>query len=197
MTYPPEPGWERRPPHDEWTPMPPTDPPGGPEGGHGQVYGQSPFGAASDPYPSDQYGQNPYAQSQYPQNPYGQNPYGQNQYPQNQYPQAYGQYAGYQNPYGYGATMRPETDGRAIASLICGVLSLPLAFMCSGLGLPLPIVAVVLGFLARRDIENSGGLKTGSGMALAGIITGAVGIVLMLLMLTVLGVSIADDFAAA
>ena len=45
------------------------------------------------------------------------------------------------------------------------------------LSIPVGIAAVVLGFMARRDIEQSGGTQSGSGMGLAGIITGALAIV--------------------
>jgi hypothetical protein len=53
----------------------------------------------------------------------------------------------------------------AIASLVCGIVG---CFTITA------IVAIVLGFVARNQIEKSGGTQQGSGMALAGIILGFV-----------------------
>jgi len=51
----------------------------------------------------------------------------------------------------------------AIASLVCGIVG---CFTITA------IVAIVHGFVARNQIEKSGGTQQGSGMALAGIILG-------------------------
>jgi hypothetical protein len=64
----------------------------------------------------------------------------------------------------------PGNNSKAVASLVTGVLSL---FCC---GFVLGVVAIVLGFMARGEIEKSQGLQGGSGLALAGIVTGALGI---------------------
>ncbi|WP_187585107.1 DUF4190 domain-containing protein [Gordonia sp. OPL2] len=202
MTYPEDP--HRRQPSDgEWSDVPPVDP----YGSSDPVYGRSPFGQSPPnpdaPYPGQPYPNAPYPNQQYPnQQPYPNQPYPNAPYPNQQYGQAYGAaahggqpYAG--QPFGVPGAMTPQTDGRATASLICGVLSLPLVLFCSGLAVPIPIVAVVLGVLARRDIANSGGLRTGAGMALAGIITGAVALVLMVIVLVFLGFSVAADLAHA
>ena len=69
-----------------------------------------------------------------------------------------------------GPSAVPANNSKATASLILGVLSL---FCC---GFVLGVVAIVLGVLARGEIERSQGLQGGSGLALAGIITGALGI---------------------
>jgi len=61
----------------------------------------------------------------------------------------------------------PSNDGKAIASLVLGILSLVACF-----GALTGIPAVVLGVMARRDIKNSGGTIGGDGLALGGIITG-------------------------
>jgi thiol-disulfide isomerase/thioredoxin len=63
----------------------------------------------------------------------------------------------------------PPTDTKATISLILGIFSM----VCMGFVAGVP--AIVLGVLARRDSERSGGMVGGSGVALAGIITGAVG----------------------
>jgi hypothetical protein len=59
-------------------------------------------------------------------------------------------------------------------ALIFGILSLPLAFCCSFLGVPLGVAAVVLGVLGIR--KAAAGLATNRGMALAGLIWGGIGV---------------------
>jgi hypothetical protein len=61
----------------------------------------------------------------------------------------------------------PQNDGKAIASLVLGILSLVGCF-----GALAGIPAIVLGFMSRRDIARSGGTMGGDGLALGGIITG-------------------------
>ncbi len=80
----------------------------------------------------------------------------------------------------------------AMPAMVLGILSLcllPLACFC-GFGefivIPLGIVAVVLGFMARGRIAASQGTLGGSGKALAGIITGGTGLGIAI----VLGVAI-------
>ncbi len=158
---------------DEWSSLPPASPYDFPgmtaPGAQAPSNGQSPYG------PPAPYGQPPFG----PPVPYGQPPYG---------PPPYGT----PMPMGYTVWARRDTDGRAVASLICGVLSLVLGFMCVGLAIPVPIVAVVLGVLARRDIAASGGRTAGSGMAVVGIVTGAIGIVVALFFLVFFGMAIAN-----
>ena len=78
--------------------------------------------------------------------------------------------------YGADAPSTPKTNGFAIASLILGIIP------CTGIT---SIVAIVLGFIARNQIEQSGGTQQGSGMALAGIILGFVWIGLSFVQLAV------------
>jgi len=61
-----------------------------------------------------------------------------------------------------------RTSGLAIASLVTGLLF----WACVVPG----IVAIVLGHLALESIDDSGGAKSGRGMAIAGIVLGWVGI---------------------
>jgi hypothetical protein len=61
----------------------------------------------------------------------------------------------------------------AIASLVCGLLWL------WGVG---GILAIVFGVIARRQIRCSGGEESGDGLAIAGIVLGALGLVVPLLM---------------
>jgi len=81
--------------------------------------------------------------------------------------------APYAAPYAAPGAGGPRNNGMAIASMVCGIAGFPLLCACL-LGLPAGIAAVVLGFIARRQIRESAGRETGDGMALAGIICGFV-----------------------
>jgi hypothetical protein len=67
--------------------------------------------------------------------------------------------------YGARAPSTSKTNGFAIASLVLGIIP------CTGIT---SILAIVFGFIARNQIQQSGGRQQGSGMALAGIILGFV-----------------------
>ena len=67
-------------------------------------------------------------------------------------------------------------SGLAIGSLVCGILSL----LCC-MSIVAGPAAIVLGVMARREIDRSGGRLGGRGMALAGIIMGSIGAALGLL----------------
>ena len=64
-------------------------------------------------------------------------------------------------------TPPPQNDGKAIASLVLGILSIVGCF-----GALAGIPAVILGFMSKRDIARSGGTLGGDGMAIGGIVTG-------------------------
>jgi hypothetical protein len=135
-----------------------------PPPGNSDPFGQQP---AQDPYaqqqpPAPQYGQ-PYAQQQ----PYGQ-PYAQQQ--------PYGQPYAQQYP-AYGAPMTDpnKQNGLAIGAMSTGIASIVLA-CCGVVGGIAGVAAIVLSILANKQISERGG--RGKGMALTGIITGAVGIVI-------------------
>ena len=69
---------------------------------------------------------------------------------------------GMPNPYAF----RPPTDGKAIASMVFGILGI-LCFW-GVFGVP----AVILGHLAKSSIDRSTGRLKGEGMAMAGLIMG-------------------------
>ena len=81
--------------------------------------------------------------------------------------------------------MQTKNNSLAIASMICGIVSLPIN-CCYGAGLPVSLAAVILGFIARKQINESGGSQDGQGMALAGIIVGFVSMVMVILGLILL-----------
>jgi len=69
-----------------------------------------------------------------------------------------------------------ETDGKAVGSLILGILSI------FPLGLLAAIPAIILGHISRSSIARSMGRLKGEGMALAGLIMGycSIGLVLLI-----------------
>lgn len=60
-----------------------------------------------------------------------------------------------------------RTNGMAVASLILGIVWI------WGVG---SIVALILGYSAKAQIDRSGGTESGRGMAVAGIVLGWIGI---------------------
>ena len=66
-----------------------------------------------------------------------------------------------------------KTSGLAIASLVCGVLS----FFTIGMT---AIPAVICGHLALGSIRRSGGLRTGGGLAVAGLACGYFGFIFLI-----------------
>ncbi|MER6947801.1 DUF4190 domain-containing protein [Nonomuraea sp. NPDC000554] len=175
-----------------------------PGGGYGQQppsgggYGQQPpsgggYGHGQQPPSGGGYGQQPVSNGGYGQQPpsgsygYGQQPpsggaYGQQ--PASGYNQAYGEgaygqqgygQAGYgQQGYGYGAPAAPRsTNGMAVASLVLGILGLVLCGFTS-------IPGAVLGHVAVNRIKKTG--EQGHGMAVGGLVTSYITIVLWLLM---------------
>jgi hypothetical protein len=69
----------------------------------------------------------------------------------------------------------PPTSTKATLSLVLGLVGL----LCCGLLAGIP--AILLGFAARKEVKDSGGAVTGDGLALGGIITGAIAVLWSLL----------------
>ncbi|MET0928947.1 MAG: DUF4190 domain-containing protein, partial [Aeromicrobium sp.] len=79
-------------------------------------------------------------------------------------------------------------------SMIVGIASLVLGLFC-GLLIVGSVVAIVLGFVARGEINRSQGTQKGSGQALTGIITGFVLIALFILAVVLYATGVVDyDF---
>lgn len=100
----------------------------------------------------------PYGQQYYGQQPYGQEPYGQ-------------------PPYNNQFNNKPEKkNGLGITSMILGIVGLVLGCCgCYYLSIPLGIASIILGIISMRKKETT------RGFAIAGIITGSIGIVLTLI----------------
>ena len=76
------------------------------------------------------------------------------------------------------AVVYPTTNGLAVASLVAGFL---------WLGWFGSILAVIFGHLSLSQIKNSGGRETGTGLAVAGLVLGYMGVATLLLFLAVAG----------
>lgn len=96
---------------------------------------------------------------------------------------------------------KPTSNSLAVVSLGLGILSLASIF-CGGLliGIPTSIGAIVTGVIARNQIKQSEGTQTGSGLAIAGIVLGILGVVavavpiLIITVLALFGPAIGDIF---
>lgn len=146
----------------------------------------------SAPQPPPAYGQQPpvYGQPAYGQQPpaYGQAPYGQAGYGQPAYGQPdYGQPAYGQPTYGY--PVRPTQNGKALWSMIAGIVSIVFCV----LGLFIGPAAIVLSVIGKREIVASQGRQTGAGMATAGLVTGIIGTVIWAAYICLVAIGIAVD----
>jgi hypothetical protein len=78
-----------------------------------------------------------------------------------------------------------QTSNLAIISLIAGIVSwVLLPFIAS-------LIAVITGHMAKKEIKNSNGMRSGNGMATAGLILGYVNLGLGLCVCLVVGVMLA------
>ena len=90
----------------------------------------------------------------------------------------------------YDPVVKGKTSPLAIISLVTGILSilamlLGLCIPCGFriIGLILGIAAAIMGFMAKKKIDESMGALGGRGLAIGGLISGLVGAVLCLLLL--------------
>jgi competence protein ComGC len=84
-----------------------------------------------------------------------------------------------------------KNSGLAICSLVLGILSVTCLWVISA------IPAVICGHLAQSRIKASGGKLSGSGLALAGLITGYVSIALSLVVIPMLVAIAIPNFVKA
>ncbi|MGI5357758.1 DUF4190 domain-containing protein [Streptomyces sp. CA-252508] len=166
-----------RPPRDRVDP-PPYQPPARPPGVHDQPTVTSVPGAGTGelpPPPTAPGGPGPSAPGPYGY-PAATPPGGTYGYPAATPPAGTYGYPGYP---GYGAYGQPgwqpaPSNGMGIAALVLGIVSVVL-FCMWGFGIVPGILALVFGVLGRKKVQR--GEADNHGVALAGIILGAVGIV--------------------
>ena len=75
---------------------------------------------------------------------------------------------------------QPQTSGKAIGSLICGIINI----------FPLSVVAIILGHLSLSEIKKSAGRLTGQGLAIAGLVLGYLGVVAIPFILIIAAIAI-------
>src|SRR6266851_3718571 len=73
-----------------------------------------------------------------------------------------------------------ETSGKAVASLICGIISI----------FPFCVAAIILGHIAVSQIGKSAGRLTGKGVAIAGLVLGYLGLVAIPFILIIAAIAI-------
>ncbi|MBA2556513.1 MAG: DUF4190 domain-containing protein [Chloroflexi bacterium] len=76
----------------------------------------------------------------------------------------------------------PHNNGYAVASLVLGI------FWIWGVG---SLLALIFGYKSKSEIDRSGGMQTGRGMAVAGIVLGWIGLAGITL-IVILGVALAS-----
>lgn len=91
-------------------------------------------------------------------------------------------------PGGYpGYWQGPRQNQMALWSMILGITGVVLALCCQ-IGGILGIPAIILGIIGRSEITRANGTQTGGGMAIAGIVTGAVSVLLAVSIFVLLAV---------
>jgi len=76
------------------------------------------------------------------------------------------------------AGMRPPpSTALALAAMVCGILSIPGMFLCYS-GVFFGIAGIAMGIVARKRVRANPDIFGGDGLALAGIVCGAIGIAL-------------------
>ena len=83
----------------------------------------------------------------------------------------------------------PPTDGLSIAALVLGILATITCYFGGFFGIP----AVICGHLSLKKIKHSPTPLGGKGMAIAGLITGYIGIALSILFILLIAIGIASD----
>ncbi|MEW5813191.1 MAG: DUF4190 domain-containing protein [Actinomycetota bacterium] len=111
-----------------------------------------------------------------PPPPYGPSPYGP---PPGSYPPPYyGGYSGYPGP----PPASAPKNGLGTAALILAIIGVVLCWSIAG-GIVLGLSAVIIGFLARGRVKR--GEATNGGVAIAGIVLGAVAIIAALVFIPI------------
>jgi len=85
--------------------------------------------------------------------------------------------------------MFQTTDGLSIAALVLGIIATITCYFGGFFGIP----AVICGHLSLKKIKHSPTPLGGKGMAIAGLITGYIGIALSILFILLIAIGIASD----
>jgi hypothetical protein len=143
-------------------------------------YRQDEQAPGADSYPrADEYQENPekYRQNNWQQNyntqGYNQQNYNHNQQGYNYGPQDYGQQGYDQQYYGQAEQQKPNNIGFGLTSMILGILSLLL--FCSCVNYILAVLAIIFGIIQLVKYQNRG-------MAIAGLVTAGLSILLATIM---------------
>jgi len=91
--------------------------------------------------------------------------------------------------------IQPKNSGLAIWSLVLGILGLVLLLVCVGPLFAIP--GVICGHLAHSRIKRSGGMLTGGGLALGGLITGYITIALGVFLIPLMAAIAIPNFVKA
>lgn len=150
-----------------------------------EPFSQTPFNNPSSPrfddFASSDYGAPSAPPFREPESSFNQSPFGNASANQTEWMPPPAPVSGWQNQNLDGITpfQSPVIQGQdktlAIVSLVCGILSLTCCGPVTG------IVALVTGFIAKNKIDAEPLHYTGRGMALAGMITGGISILLTIL----------------
>jgi Domain of unknown function (DUF4190)/Protein of unknown function (DUF2510) len=82
------------------------------------------------------------------------------------------------------APVQTKSNGFAIASMVLGILWI------YWLG---SILALVFGYVAKNQIDRSGGRQSGRGMAIAGIVLGWIGIAILVLVIVFVATGVSSE----
>jgi hypothetical protein len=99
--------------------------------------------------------------------------------------------SGYASPGAYGNPLNPETNAWAIIALVCGIMSFIALWGIGG------IAAIIAGVYARNQITASRGTQTGDGLAVAGIVLGAINLLVICVAALCFGLPIMLGIVAA
>lgn len=94
-----------------------------------------------------------------------------------------------QQPLAQPTMIGAPTNGMAIASMVCGIIGIMLCYIHGLCALP----AVICGHVAMKQINNSLTPMGGKGMAVAGLVTGYIGLLFQLGWIILFAVVIAND----
>ena len=89
-------------------------------------------------------------------------------------------------------TQPTRTSGKAVASLILGIVNALFLFIV----FPIGILAIVFGHLGRNEVKQSNGAVDGGGMAMAGLVLGYMGVAGIPFILIVAAIAIPNLLSA-